>query len=226
MTKVCNICETEKSLSEFYRNCKSSDGVLTCCKVCSEKKKATRLLDPEYQSRVRAQRAALHLKHKEKHNARSNAQYLKNKDTRLADANLYYKENAEARSVYAKSRRSESRIVTRKYREVNRERVTRVNKLWRINNPDKLAKNAVVRRAREKQAIPLWAADEWDSFVVAELYHLSNLRFQYTGVKYHVDHIVPLQSDSVCGLHCAANLQLLPAKENISKGNRYWPDMW
>lgn len=33
-------------------------------------------------------------------------------------------------------------------------------------------------------------------------------------------------SKKVCGLHCEANLRALPAVDNISKGNRHWPDMW
>lgn len=40
----------------------------------------------------------------------------------------------------------------------------------------------------------------------------------------HVDHIIPLNNDTVCGLHCFDNMQLLDIQSNSEKSNKYESD--
>lgn len=77
------------------------------------------------------------------------------------------------------------------------------------------------RRAKAKQATPAWA----NKFFIEQAYDIARKRSDVTGVKWEVDHIVPLKSDLVCGLHVESNLRVIPAWVNRSKKNRYWPDM-
>lgn len=41
------------------------------------------------------------------------------------------------------------------------------------------------------------------------------------GERVHVDHVIPMLGKNVSGLHVAANLQVIPATENIRKGNKF-----
>jgi hypothetical protein len=87
-------------------------------------------------------------------------------------------------------------------------------------NPHIKNSNNAKRKAAKLQAIPAWANLE----AIKGMYLIAAINRE-GGYDLHVDHIVPLISDIVCGLHCEANLQLMPASDNISKGNRHWPDM-
>jgi len=95
---------------------------------------------------------------------------------------------------------------------------------WRKANPDKCKSYCAKRTAKVLNATPKWANSEFETFVIQEMYSLATLRSKLTGRSYHVDHIVPLNSKIVQGLHCVANLQILEATANIIKGNRSWPD--
>lgn len=73
------------------------------------------------------------------------------------------------------------------------------------------------RKAAELQATPSWA----DEDQIKRIYALRQKVSERTGVVHHVDHIVPLQGKNVCGLHVENNLAIIPAKMNLSKGNKY-----
>lgn len=55
---------------------------------------------------------------------------------------------------------------------------------------------------------------------IAAFYAEADRLTRETGIPYHVDHIVPLQSPIVCGLYAPANLRPIPGAENCSKGQR------
>jgi hypothetical protein len=92
------------------------------------------------------------------------------------------------------------------------------------DNPAYYAAHASKRRAKIKNAVPSWF-DELDEFVIHEAAALCRLRKKTTGIKWHIDHIVPLQSKIVCGLHIGCNIQVIPAIQNHKKSNLIWPDM-
>jgi len=72
------------------------------------------------------------------------------------------------------------------------------------------------RRAAKRQATPAWA----DLKEIEYVYSLAKER----GLV--VDHIVPLTSEEVCGLHTPDNLRCITAKWNSSKGNKHYPDQF
>lgn len=82
-------------------------------------------------------------------------------------------------------------------------------------------KNVRRRRARDL-ATPRWANLD----KVKEIYRLARQISETTGVKHHVDHMVPLTSELVCGFHNEFNLQIIPGVENLQKHNHHWPNMW
>ena len=96
-------------------------------------------------------------------------------------------------------------------------RSTHVWKDWCLKNRAKINAREAKRRATKLRATPSWANLE----LIEKIYEQSRKMSIEQGVEYHVDHIVPLVSKLVCGLHCEANLQILV----ISKNNRFWCDM-
>jgi hypothetical protein len=77
------------------------------------------------------------------------------------------------------------------------------------------------RKFAIERATPAWA----DHALIDEIYSLTKLLSEQTGEVWEVDHIVPLRSPLVCGLHVPANLFPMRGLANARKGNKTWPDM-
>lgn len=84
---------------------------------------------------------------------------------------------------------------------------------WRRRNPERALSAgrhaASLRRARQFRATPEWV----DAEALRRI-------FDSCPVGMEVDHIVPLNSAIVCGLHVPWNLQYLQRSANRAKGNR------
>lgn len=92
---------------------------------------------------------------------------------------------------------------------------------WQRDNKGTVNGYVAARKAQKKLAKPAWA----NEFFILEAYRLAALRTKMLGFPWHVDHIVPLISERVCGLHVEHNLRVIPGLENVLKGNRHWPGM-
>ena len=109
----------------------------------------------------------------------------------------------------------------RDYAWRNREKFKEWNLRWAAKNKHVAAEGCRRRQVSKQQATPRWA----NRFFVQEAYALARLRTLALGEPWVVDHIVPIKSEIVCGLHNEFNLQVIPSRDNRAKSNRYWPHM-
>lgn len=89
------------------------------------------------------------------------------------------------------------------------------------NNRVSITIKSAKRRSVKNCSTPSWANPDKIRWFYERAKHIETV----SGKKMHVDHIVPLVSPLVCGLHCEHNLRVIPAEKNLRKSNRYWPNM-
>jgi hypothetical protein len=201
MQKQCTKCLQVKPLTEFHRFKSSKDGHKSRCKPCNS-----------------ADSAQWQRDNHDKYYARYKQWAENNRDKTRAASKRW---NQRHRGVAHKRRietvgRDVENARSREWAARNRDKARAWKSAWKKNNPAAVSAMTSKRRAALRNAIPLWANGDAISRIYQECQNKPG---------HHVDHIVPLISELVCGLHCEANLQIIPAVENYSKNNRRWPDM-
>ena len=117
----------------------------------------------------------------------------------------YYKRNRTAVIARAQARPKEEK---QEYRNA-----------WKANNTLQVLADNKARRRKHREATPPWLTKKEKS-EIRQLYQIAITMTQTTGERYVVDHIVPLRSDVVCGLHVPWNLRVITQEENLKKSNK------
>jgi hypothetical protein len=199
MYKKCGKCRELKLFSEFYKDKSNVDGIEGHCKICRKKQKV------DYYSANRDCILECRKKYAED-NKDKILKYKKDNEDRIRSYGIeYYALNKEERKAY---------------REKNKLKIKLQKRLYRSSNRSKFNAKAAKRRSAKLKATPKWLTCI-ELQQIEELYEIAQAFKLYTGDDYHVDHIVPLQGKNVCGLHVPWNLQVLLAKENLIKHNKF-----
>jgi len=189
--KNCSKCGELKPLLEFNRRKSAKDGRRSECKKCQ------RSIDRAY--------------------------YEDNADKVAARTSEYYRANKEKyRELgrnWALNNPDKSKARYLRYRNANIEECRARDEAYRRSNLHKDAKKTAKRRAAKLQRTPPWLSPDHLAYI--ELFYANAAHLtETTGIPHHVDHIIPLQGETVSGLHVPWNMQVLTASENSSKGNK------
>jgi hypothetical protein len=170
-------------------------------------------------------------KNRDQISEKEKAQYAADPDKSKESNAAYYQRNKKRLAAENKRWRIENRDKIEAYYEANRDRraarkaATRIANLererakcadWAARNPGYFSAKSARRHALKLLACPKWA----DKKAIEAIYQEAKRLQSATGTVYHVDHIVPLQGKTVCGLHVHLNLRAIPAIENLTKKNR------
>lgn len=125
-----------------------------------------------------------------------------------------YMENKNRR--YQQSKKDQISAQKKKYSIREKSRLKAARKIWVENNRPVIRALNAARKRVVARATPEWV----DRNAIRQVYREAERLSRATGIPHHVDHIVPLQGETICGLHVPWNLRPLPAFDNISKKNR------
>lgn len=122
-------------------------------------------------------------------------------------------------AMHREGKREEAVARAKRHTKANPESAKQRCLRWRAKNPHKVNAIEARRRAAKLRATPPWLTKAHLAQIEGVYLRAATLTAK-TGVPHHVDHIIPLQGETACGLHVPWNLRALPAKDNLEKSNK------
>jgi hypothetical protein len=149
--------------------------------------------------------------------------YLKNKDSVKNRNGIYRNSHIEETKIISKNYREKNREIINKKKKEDYDKNIEVRRAEKMISskkyPDKINANNAKRKCNILNRTPSWLSME-DFKVIEGFYFFAKKLETKTGDKYHVDHIIPLNGKNVSGLHVPSNLQVILAKDNLKKSNK------
>lgn len=232
--KACRTCGISKPLDAFFlvgrttgeRPSRGAHGRVPDCKACKSHLRKPSLAEE------RRERASLDAAGLKRCNVCRATKPLADFATRRASpdgvsstcrvcANIRSAQWKEAHPGAHKQWYDENRDWKRQYfqqwRQANAERVKQGYRTWAKANKARINALIAKRNAIKLKATPPWA----DHSAIRAIYKEASRLTAETGIRHEVDHVVPLRHPRVCGLHVAANMQILTSDENKRKSNQF-----
>lgn len=204
--RKCTKCMILKKKEEFDVHKGMKDGLQPSCRIC--KREANRLS---------------YYRHKEAAQKRAKKIYDKNREVILSQKKQYFllkkNEIGQKKKKYYEQNKEKILSQRHEYYEQNKESLKEYKKEYRKNNVGKCNALSAKKYARKTQSTPKWLTKE-QLDQINEFYIKAKILELETGIKYQVDHIIPIRGKTVCGLHVPWNLQILTAEENNRKRNK------
>lgn len=152
-------------------------------------------------------------------------------------AKAWYEANKEKAKAWAEANKEKRKEQLKAWKEANPEKVkaqrlksqainkeATIARIKRYHATEKGKLSLAIHRDLYRERVKIASLNMYDAKAMAEIYRTCKLLTKSTGIKYEVDHIIPITNENVCGLHVSWNMQIMKKEENRKKSNKLTVD--